>query len=131
MRMHPGVQYPLERVVPRGGATINGHFLPEGTIVGVNAAVIHRDRQIFGQDADEFRPERWLCDEEKAKVMDRHLLTVSHRCISSRLMPASQANLRTVRSGSENLYREKHFYHGNGKARSADPSPVRPRVGVG
>uniref|UniRef100_A0A8H7KBQ6 Cytochrome P450 n=1 Tax=Bionectria ochroleuca TaxID=29856 RepID=A0A8H7KBQ6_BIOOC len=75
MRMHPGVQYPLERVVPRGGATINGHFLPEGTIVGVNAAVIHRDRQIFGQDADEFRPERWLCDEEKAKVMDRHLLT--------------------------------------------------------
>ncbi|CAG9990779.1 unnamed protein product [Clonostachys byssicola] len=75
MRMHPGVQYPLERVVPQGGATISGHFLPEGTIVGVNAAVIHRDREIFGHDADEFRPERWLCDEEKAKVMDRHLLT--------------------------------------------------------
>ncbi|KAI0170695.1 cytochrome P450 [Pestalotiopsis sp. NC0098] len=75
MRMHPGVQFPLERIVPSGGAKICGQFMPEGTIVGVNAAVVHRDRQIFGEDADEFRPERWLCDEEKAKVMDRHLLT--------------------------------------------------------
>lgn len=130
MRMHPGVQYPLERVVPHGGANINGHFLPQDTIVGVNAAVIHRDREIFGQDADEFRPERWLGDEEQAKVMDRHLLTVSHRYISSQLIPASQANLKTVRSRSENLYREKHFYHGNGKTRPADTSTVRPGVGV-
>ncbi|ETS84381.1 hypothetical protein PFICI_02406 [Pestalotiopsis fici W106-1] len=75
MRMHPGVQFPLERVVPSGGVKICGQFIPEGAVVGVNAAVIHRDRKIFGDDADEFRPQRWLCDEEKAKNMDRHLLT--------------------------------------------------------
>jgi cytochrome P450 len=79
MRMHPGVQYPLERVVPSGGSKLCGLYIPAGTIVGVNAAVIHRNTDIFGADANEFRPERWLeDDDEKIKTMDRHLLTVSH-----------------------------------------------------
>ncbi|KAH8742675.1 cytochrome P450 [Diaporthe sp. PMI_573] len=75
MRMHPGVSFPLERVVPRGGIEISGKLLPEGTIVGMNPAVIHRNQQVFGEDADFFRPERWLGDEEKVKLMDRTLLT--------------------------------------------------------
>ncbi|KAL1633443.1 hypothetical protein SLS58_011074 [Diplodia intermedia] len=75
MRMHPGVSYPLERVVPEGGTELCGHYLPPGTIVGVNAAVIHRDRGVFGEDADQFRPERWMEDETKAKEMERNLLT--------------------------------------------------------
>ncbi|GJC78609.1 cytochrome P450 monooxygenase AFLA_114810 [Colletotrichum liriopes] len=75
MRMHPGVSYPLERLVPVGGTRLVGHFLSEGTIVGMNPAVIHRDRKIFGGDADEFRPERWLDKDERVKNMDRHLLT--------------------------------------------------------
>ncbi|KAJ0349362.1 hypothetical protein COL154_013597 [Colletotrichum chrysophilum] len=75
MRMHPGVSYPLERIVPEGGVELCGVHLPAGTVVGMNAAVVHRNYEIFGQDADEFRPERWLCSEEQAKNMDRHLLT--------------------------------------------------------
>ncbi|GKT51986.1 cytochrome P450 monooxygenase [Colletotrichum spaethianum] len=75
MRMHPGVALPLERLVPAGETRLAGHFLSEGTVVGINPAVIHRDREIFGVDADEFRPERWLDEEEKVKSMDRHLLT--------------------------------------------------------
>lgn len=81
MRMHPGVSYPLERIVPEGGVELCGVHLPGGTVVGMNAAVVHRNYEIFGQDADEFRPERWLCPEEQAKNMDRHLLTVSHSII--------------------------------------------------
>ena len=77
MRCHPGVSYPLERVVPAGGATICGSHINEGVIVGINPAVIHRDKSIFGQDALSFRPERWLVDDaERIKVMDRHLMTV-------------------------------------------------------
>lgn len=79
MRMHPGVSYPLERVVPEGGAELCGAHLPAGTIVGVNPAVIHRNQDIFGEDADQFRPERWLDEEARVKEMDRHLLTVSIR----------------------------------------------------
>lgn len=78
--MHPGVSYPLERVVPEDGIHICGKYLPAGTIVGVNAAVIHRDKTIFGDDADTFRPERWLDNDiDRIKTMDRHNMTV--RCM--------------------------------------------------
>ncbi|KAF2804541.1 cytochrome P450 [Mytilinidion resinicola] len=75
MRMHPGVSYPLERIVPEGGAELCGIHVPAGTTVGVNAATVHRSREVFGQDADEFRPERWSGDPEKTKEMERNLLT--------------------------------------------------------
>ncbi|KAH8883489.1 cytochrome P450 [Thozetella sp. PMI_491] len=79
MRCHPGVSYPLERIVPPGGAAFCGVHLNEGTIVGINPSVIHRDRSIFGEDAAEFKPERWLgTDEAYVKNMDRHLLTFGY-----------------------------------------------------
>jgi cytochrome P450 len=77
MRCCPGVSFPLERIVPAGGAQLCGVHIQEGTVVGVNPAVIHRDRSIFGPDADAFNPERWLgSDTENIKKMDRHLMTV-------------------------------------------------------
>lgn len=80
MRCHPGVSYPLERIVPPGGGELCGVHLREGAVVGINPAVIHRDQSIFGEDASEFNPERWLRqDEEVRKSMDRHLMTVSYR----------------------------------------------------
>lgn len=36
LRVHPSTGFILERIVPRGGATISDVYLPEGTIVGVN-----------------------------------------------------------------------------------------------
>ena len=78
MRVHPGVGFPLERYVPSEGATILGKNLPGGTIVSMSAPVVHQDTAIFGPDAAEFRPERWLdSDPEQIKLMDRSLLTVS------------------------------------------------------
>ncbi|OLN97617.1 Pisatin demethylase 2 [Colletotrichum chlorophyti] len=73
LRLHPATGLPLERVVPEGGATISGRFFPEGTIVGINTWVQHRNKAVFGQDADHFRPERWLTDDEqKLSVMNRN-----------------------------------------------------------
>jgi cytochrome P450 len=62
-RVHPAAGLPLERVVPDGGAEIAGHFIPSGTIVGCSAWVIHRRKEIFGEDVDVYRPERWLLDD--------------------------------------------------------------------
>ena len=59
-RLHPAVGLVLERIVPKAGATIAGRFIPGGTTVGCNAYVVHRRREIFGQDVENFRPERWL-----------------------------------------------------------------------
>ncbi|KAF4334064.1 cytochrome p450 oxidoreductase [Fusarium beomiforme] len=89
MRCCPGVSFPLERIVPAGGAQLCGVHLQEGTIVGINPAVIHRDKSIFGRDADKFNPERWLGpDTENIKKMDRHLMTFgygSRTCIGKNI----------------------------------------------
>lgn len=60
MRMHPAVGLSLERIVPAGGIAISNHFIPAGTIIGANPWVVARDQQVYGKDADAFRPERWL-----------------------------------------------------------------------
>lgn len=75
-RIHPSIGLPLERVVPSGGSRICGKFLQEGTIVGINAWVVNRDSEILGQDADTWRPERWLCSEPTRMKMDQALFTV-------------------------------------------------------
>jgi cytochrome P450 len=75
LRIHPAAGLPLERVVPQGGATISGHYVPAGTIVGCSAWTIHRDRKIFGDDVDAFRPERWLENPVKAAEMNQVLFS--------------------------------------------------------
>lgn len=88
LRLYPGVSYPLERVVPDGGAELCGHFLPAGTVVGMHAWVIHRDESIFGEDAEYFRPERWLdAEPEELKKMERAFLSVSSSRSSSYWLP--------------------------------------------
>ncbi|KAF2433193.1 cytochrome P450 oxidoreductase [Tothia fuscella] len=59
-RMHPAPGLIMERTVPDHGAEILGEMIPGGTIVGCNAWVLHRRAEIFGDDADVFRPERWI-----------------------------------------------------------------------
>jgi cytochrome P450 len=59
-RLHPAAGLILERVVPPQGIDILGEHVPGGTIVGCNAWVLHRRPEIFGEDVEVFRPERWL-----------------------------------------------------------------------
>ncbi|KAL6408615.1 putative cytochrome p450 pisatin protein [Ilyonectria robusta] len=74
MRIHPAVQWSLPRYVPNSNLQIGLFTLPAGSEVGVNPYVIHRSKLIFGYDADQFRPERWLEDKEKAREMDRFMI---------------------------------------------------------
>jgi len=76
-RIHPPFGLPYERVVPHEGATISNKFLPGGTVVGMSAWVVHRNRELYGEDCDEWNPSRWLCDGEKRRRMESALLTVS------------------------------------------------------
>lgn len=60
MRMHPAVGLALERIVPAEGCDIDGYHIPPGTVIGANPWVVARDKDVYGEDADIFRPERWL-----------------------------------------------------------------------
>jgi len=76
IRMNPALALPMERVVPASGLQIDDIFLPKGTVVGINPWVLHRDKRIFGHDAEEWQPRRWLdVDAEKVKYMDHHILS--------------------------------------------------------
>ncbi|KAJ5619145.1 hypothetical protein N7510_003129 [Penicillium lagena] len=88
MRLHPSVGLILEREVPKGGVSICGKHIPGGTIVGINAWVLHRNSQIF-PDPDSFIPERWLeSPPEKLKEMEQSFFTFgsgSRTCIGKNI----------------------------------------------
>ena len=96
MRLHPSLGTQHLRMVPEGGVTIAGTYLPAKvcntlsfyvslaypfffqTTVGINAWVMHRQESVFGKDAEDYRPERWI--EGDKGMMERHFMTVSrHR----------------------------------------------------
>ena len=61
LRLHPAVGLGLERIVPPDGLTLaDGTDIRPGTVVGMNAWVLHRNKTIFGPDADTYNPDRWL-----------------------------------------------------------------------
>ncbi|KAL1618476.1 putative cytochrome p450 monooxygenase [Diplodia seriata] len=59
LRLYCAVPGSLPRVVPAGGATIGGYFIPEGTTVSTQAYTLHRDENLW-DNAQEFDPYRWL-----------------------------------------------------------------------
>jgi benzoate 4-monooxygenase len=60
LRMHSTSAIGLPRLVPQGGLTILDKHFPEGTVLSVPSFTIHRDKGVWGEDADVFRPERWF-----------------------------------------------------------------------
>ncbi|KAJ5496544.1 Cytochrome P450 [Penicillium fimorum] len=79
------LQLNMDRVVPKGGMKICGRHIPAGTSIGCQSRVIHLDKGVYGKDAENFRPERWLeASEEQRKLMERCAIwfgSGKHTCI--------------------------------------------------
>ena len=58
LRLYPTLPGQLNRIVPAGGATFCGHYLPAGVDVGMQAYSEHRNENVFPQ-AETFLPDRW------------------------------------------------------------------------
>ncbi|KAI5922876.1 pisatin demethylase [Camillea tinctor] len=65
LRVFPALTPLLNKTVPKGGDNVAGIHLPSGTEVGVDVWGILRSKEYWGDDADLFRPNRWLKLEEK------------------------------------------------------------------
>lgn len=63
LRIFPLAHVSLPRIVPPGGATVCGDWLPGGTSVGVTPWAASHSQQNFKQ-AEDFIPERWLGGKE-------------------------------------------------------------------
>lgn len=75
LRIHPPLTDVVPKKVPAGGDSISidgkTYHLPGGTNIGYNVWGLHRDTAIFGNDAEVFRPERWLVDEKDDESVRR------------------------------------------------------------
>ena len=117
LRIHPNIGLMLERSVPAGGATLHGINLTEGTIIGLNAAVIHRNEEIFGKDVESFRPERWIdCSPDQLREMHRNLFTVSTDILNPVYTYTDMRNPIIVRCWPSRLYRQEPGAHAGSQA---------------
>lgn len=74
LRWHPPIAGMVSKKVPAAGDEWKGISLPPGTEVGFCSWGAMRDVSFWGEDAEEFRPERWLdADVSKIKAMDATL----------------------------------------------------------
>ncbi|KAK4141222.1 benzoate 4-monooxygenase [Dichotomopilus funicola] len=66
LRIHSTSALGLPRQIPlcKEGLHYKGWYFPPGTVLSVPAYSVHHSTEIWGPDADEFRPERWLDGEE-------------------------------------------------------------------
>ncbi|KAL7625624.1 hypothetical protein AAE478_004844 [Parahypoxylon ruwenzoriense] len=64
LQVYPPSPQPHHRIVPPGGATINGEFVPEGVVVAVPLYAACQSPLNYCQPED-FIPERWLGDDPR------------------------------------------------------------------
>jgi cytochrome P450 len=80
LRLHPATGLPLWRVVQEGGSKVCGQYFPAGEEIGINTWVAHYDKDIWGDDAEIFRPERWIDAEDEGgkrlKIMEEYYMPV-------------------------------------------------------
>ncbi|KAL8724114.1 MAG: hypothetical protein Q9166_008126 [cf. Caloplaca sp. 2 TL-2023] len=67
MRMYVPLPLGLPRVVPEGGDTVNGDWLPGGTVVSVNPMAASLSESNF-HEPFAFKPERWIGENYRDKL---------------------------------------------------------------
>ncbi|KAF2753912.1 putative P450 monooxygenase [Pseudovirgaria hyperparasitica] len=60
LRCYPPVTGQLAKQSPANGDHFNGMYIPPNTQIAWNSWGLMRTKEIFGDDVDVFRPERWL-----------------------------------------------------------------------
>lgn len=60
IRLYPPVALTMREA--NRDTTLDGHFVPKGTTLVVVPWALQRNPEVWGADADEFRPERWEDD---------------------------------------------------------------------
>jgi len=88
LRLAPSVSMVLPRYAPESGLDICGVYLSSKTELAANPYVLHRNKHMFGMDAEDFQPNRWLGDPANAKRMEKYLLSFgygSRRCLGKNI----------------------------------------------
>ncbi|KAF2638301.1 cytochrome P450 [Massarina eburnea CBS 473.64] len=74
------------RMVPQEGWTLYGHKIPAKTVINTSSYLLNRHPSIWGQDAYDFHPERWL--DSNAAHLDKYMTSFyrgSRQCLGKDL----------------------------------------------
>lgn len=98
MRRFPSITQLRERECPPEGDIYNGHHIPPGTYIGINAWGMQLNEEVYGSDADVFRPERWLeaGSERLRAMMSVHGLIFGHGNTKCLGIPITMMNLNKI-----------------------------------
>ena len=72
LRFESPAQTILPRYISPEGLDIGSSVIPARTEIAASPFIIHRDKATFGDDADTFRPERWLESKERSQHMEKY-----------------------------------------------------------
>ncbi|KAL4936252.1 hypothetical protein BDV06DRAFT_233587 [Aspergillus oleicola] len=77
LRLHPLAAMVLPRkITPLDPEMIvNGRKIPLGIEIASNPWICQRDKAIYGEDAEDYNPDRWLGDPEQVKMYEKYNLT--------------------------------------------------------
>jgi cytochrome P450 len=70
LRLAPPAPNLFARVTPKGGKVIDGHFVPGGVDITTCAYIVQRNKDFYGEDAEDFKPERWLESQQRNFEME-------------------------------------------------------------
>ncbi|KAF9012303.1 cytochrome P450 [Hymenopellis radicata] len=96
LRVQPTVGLGLPRIVPPQGLTVYGQTLTPGTTIAAPYYTASRDASVWGPDAEDFRPERWLEDDENMNAKKREFQPFSEGPMACLGKALALAELRTA-----------------------------------
>lgn len=70
LRLDPPATNLFARMTPKEGKIIDGFAVPGGFEVTSHAYTVQRDKAMYGENAEEFDPERWMKDEKRNFELD-------------------------------------------------------------
>jgi cytochrome P450 len=69
MRLCPAAPNIFPRIVSSPGLDLFGKWAPAGTEITCNPWMLHRDKRLYGGDANSFKPERWMENETRTREL--------------------------------------------------------------
>lgn len=76
LRTHSPV--PVTSRVATEDTTVQNQFIPRGTIIWISPWATNKDPKLWGPDASEFKPERWLNDKSGGALNNYAFMTFLH-----------------------------------------------------